>query len=163
MLKTESSRGRAGPLIQDLSISEEEPDAIAQQTIAADTSKAKSAPPQDEGPTMLELMMAAQAEAKKEKVVEAKAEEVKTTKSFGGGFKKGFLGGGASKPSKESKVSSSSSATINSASKESIPTIKKNPTAAAPSSITKDVQDAMANDTNPMLQKLQQGGITSPN
>lgn len=43
---------------------------------------------------MFELMMAAQADAAKEKKVEVEEKKEKTTKSFGSGFKKGFLGSG---------------------------------------------------------------------
>lgn len=47
-----------------------------------------------DGPTMMDLMMEAQAAAKKE-VKELKAEEErKQTKTFGSGFKKGFFGSG---------------------------------------------------------------------
>ena len=47
-----------------------------------------------DGPTMMDLMMEAQAAAKKE-VKELKAEEErKQTKTFGAGFKKGFFGSG---------------------------------------------------------------------
>ncbi len=47
-----------------------------------------------DGPTMMELMMEAQAAAKKEVKAMRAEEEKKQTKTFGAGFKKGFFGGG---------------------------------------------------------------------
>jgi hypothetical protein len=45
-----------------------------------------------EGPSMMDMMMAAHLEAKKEEIVIKKEEAIKVTKTFGGGFKKGFFG-----------------------------------------------------------------------
>lgn len=45
-----------------------------------------------EGPSMMEMMMLAHQEAKKEKEVATNKEIKKTTKTFGGGFKRGFFG-----------------------------------------------------------------------
>ena len=53
-----------------------------------------------EGPTMMEMMMAAHLEAKNEKVLSEDIESKKTTKHFGTGFKKGFFSGTAEKKSR---------------------------------------------------------------
>lgn len=53
-----------------------------------------------EGPTMMEMMMAAHQDAKNEKIIAVEAEVKKTTKTFGGGFKKGFFGADNDKNSK---------------------------------------------------------------
>lgn len=45
-----------------------------------------------EGPSMMDMMMAAHLEAKKEDTIIKKGEAIKMTKTFGGGFKKGFFG-----------------------------------------------------------------------
>jgi hypothetical protein len=113
-----------------------------------------------EGPTMLEMMMAAQAEAKKEKEKVVEVEKEKTTKSFGSGFKKGFFGGD-SKPKAaadtKSAIPSSSSASVNKSStataREEMPTISKKSTDL----VIDEVQSAMK-DENPMLKQLKQGG-----
>jgi hypothetical protein len=103
---------------------------------------------------MLELMMAAQAEARKEAQQAAKAEEVKTTKTFGSGFKKGFLGGG-SKDAKAAKPASKSSEKQGTPQGD-VPIIRR--TAPEPSAFAADVQKAMEDSKSPVLKKLEQGG-----
>lgn len=78
MLQTNNSKTTQQKLIIDLS----EPinEASEETTIA---------PPEM---SMLEMMMAAQAEAKKVKEIEQTEAAKKSTKEFGGGFKKGFFG-----------------------------------------------------------------------
>jgi hypothetical protein len=125
------------------------------------------------------LMMAAQAEAKKEKDKVVEVEKQKTTKSFGSGFKKGFFGGssssssssGGSKDGTKKVTSSTTKATATAApvatstaakpasttSKVAvdIPTITKK----ANDLVLDEVQDAMKEDENPMLKQLKQGGM----
>jgi hypothetical protein len=130
-------------------------------------------PKDEEGPTMMEMMMAAQADAKKEKDVKIAVEEKKSAKDFGKGFKKGFFGGSSSKKEKpkETKTlpvstSSTSSATSNSVS--SIPTITKKVNSKEPSVLDKardDVQKAMqeeAENSNPMLAEIKKGEWATP-
>ena len=59
----------------------------------------KSTSAQVEGPTMMEMMMAAHLDAKNEKVLSEDIEAKKTTKHFGTGFKKGFFTGTTEKKS----------------------------------------------------------------
>ena len=146
------------------------------EEIGADTIEPNSDRPvavSEEGPSMLELMMAAQSEAKKaDDVVKQKVRE-KQSKKFGGGFKKGFFGNDT-KPTKKSSEAlssqphtnkvASSSATASSAPPSSgtsagdIPTVvphqdKKN------SLVMDEVQEAMRGDANPLLEKVKQGGL----
>ena len=121
-------------------------------------------PPLEEGPTMLELMMAAQAEAKKEKDVAIEVEKKKTTKTFGSGFKKGFFGGESkakvAKPQQSGAGLSSTSSTPQN-NQAPIVTITKKAEAPAVKSATlvlDEVQEAMKADENPMLQQLKGGG-----
>ena len=112
----------------------------------------------EEGPTLMELMMAAQAEAKREAQQVAKAEEVKATKSFGSGFKKGFLGGGSGTgKTAQAAAKSSSAVTSKGAEKQGdIPIIRK--TTQETSAFSSDVQKAMEENKSPVLKKLEQGG-----
>ena len=59
----------------------------------------KSTSAQVEGPTMMEMMMAAHLDAKNEKVLSEDIKAKKTTKHFGTGFKKGFFTGTTEKKS----------------------------------------------------------------
>jgi hypothetical protein len=84
-------------------------------------SSASSAANGEEEPTMLELMMAEQAEAKNGKDHLVEAEKQKTTKSFGSEFKKLFFGGssrssssGGSKDGAKKVTSSATKATATS-------------------------------------------------
>ena len=88
---------------------------------------------------MMDLMMQAQQEAQMAKSQFKFEEEKKATKTFGGGFKKGFFGTGgkegknktrtagtgsiSTRPSNDNRISPSSSSSPSS--KSTIPTIKK--------------------------------------
>jgi hypothetical protein len=87
-------------------------------SISISISSASSAANGEEEPTMLELMMAEQAEAKNGKDHLVEAEKQKTTKSFGSEFKKLFFGGssrssssGGSKDGAKKVTSSATKAT----------------------------------------------------
>lgn len=123
----------------------------------------------DEGPTLMEMMMAAQADAKKEKDIKIDVEEKKTAKDFGKGFKKGFFGGSSSKKEKPKETKTTqviSSTTSNSTS--SIPTITRKANIKEPSIADKvrdDVQKAMqeeAESSNPMLAEIKKGEWATP-
>ncbi len=132
------------------------------QEIGASNDKA----PETEEPTMMELMMAAQAEAKKASDM-AKAEETKKqSKTFASGFKKGFLGGGSDTSKSKSATTSSKQIKVNSSSKSSssnntsastsaneIPTIKSG---TDKSLVLDDVQEAMKDD-NPLIKNIKEG------
>ena len=87
LLKPSGSQQRVGPLIQPIG---EEPVAAAAPPSAA-PSKAQ------EGPSLLEQMMALQAEAKKEQQKVRDATIKKSDTTFGQGLKKGFFAAAASK------------------------------------------------------------------
>ena len=125
-------------------------------------------PPVDEGPSMLEMMMAAHREAKVEKEVVVQEEVKKATKTFGSGFKKGFFGGGNSSGKTQEKTASTTAATakqsVTKSTTTDIPTIvkpahtttntKSNGTTAA---IAEEVKRAMSEEESPMLKQLKQG------
>ena len=125
----------------------------------------------DEGPTMLEMMMAAQMEAQKEKNENKEIEK----KSNFSGFKKGFFGGsggggssGSSKKAQSDNSSATSSATkTKSSNGPEIIEVKKKGTAIgdgkagkknSSSLVFDDVQKAMEEDTHPMLKSLKSNG-----
>jgi len=127
--------------------------------------------PDDDQPSILEMMMAAQREAKLEKEKEKATEEAQASvKPLGGGFKKGFFGGGASKPkakptttSTTTSASTTGTAPAKTAStpvakpdvvevKKSTTTLKSNPL------VFDEVQKAMDEDTHPLLKQLQSNG-----
>jgi len=128
---------------------------------------------------LMDLMMAAQAEAKKEKDMKNKEKSEIEAKSFGLTFKTGFLNN-QMKPQKSktikekipllsnsnvisSNVASNSTSSDHSSatSKQSIPTITKgseiNSKNKSSSMVLNDVQDALNKDVSPMIQQLQQG------
>jgi hypothetical protein len=122
-------------------------------------------PVSDEGPSMMEMMMAAQLEAKNADDAVKERERDKQSKAFGGGFKKGFFGGGSSSKSAHKKAASSSNSITTK--KEVAPPIPPSSTEAAIPTITKkaanslvmdDVQQAMREEANPLLEKVKQGG-----
>ena len=131
-----------------------------------------------EGPSMMELMMQAQREAQASKDKAKYEEEKRATKTFAGGFKKGFFGSNSSSNTdkKKTKVSSSSSSSPppppsapSTSSSSSIPTIEKKSKAANGGEGNKnrnlmmeEVQEAMKQDTNPMLAQLKQGDWVTP-
>ena len=137
------------------------------EPVAATTEAEPPAPEkkvQGDQPSILEMMMAAQREAKAEKDKDKVVEETKaSTKPLGGGFKKGFFGGGGSSKPK-AKVASSSTATTSSATssagKPEVVEIKKTAATSAKSNplVFEDVQKAMDEDTHPLLKQLQSNG-----
>ena len=156
------SKASGGPLVQELG-----PDG---ELAAADTNNAPSLPPPpapaDEGPSLMELMMAAHKEAKVEKEATVREAEKKATKSFGDGFKKGFFGGGGSSSGGAKKAPPPPPAK-----QPDIPTISKPAASAvipgggdkggkpagATAAITAEVQRAMSEDESPALKQLRQG------
>lgn len=78
----------------------------------------------EEGPTLMEMMMAAQQEAKKEKDAIVKLEKEKQNKGFGGGFKKGFLSSGTTSNPKSQSEPKKGTKKISVVSNSDIPTIK---------------------------------------
>lgn len=127
-----------GPLIQEVGL-ESEQESVVEKS-------------EDEGPTMLEMMMAAQAEAKREKEKDQKKATAKTSKSFGNGFKKGFFD---SEPKKKEISKPKEDKT------EQIPTIVKSK-APQNSAIISEVQEALKKEESPLLSQLRQGDWVSP-
>ena len=100
------------------------------------SSSSSSATCGEEGPSMMDLMMQAQQEAQMAKSQLKFEEEKKATKTFGGGFKKGFFGTGGKEGKKKTKTAGTGSISTNDnrispssssspSSKSTIPTIKK--------------------------------------
>ena len=122
--------------------------------------------PREEGPSILEQMMALQAEARKEKEKEKEVLVKASSMSFGNGFKKGFFGGSGGKSAPSSSSSSPSMSTKPSTA-ESIPTIRpaqtvvKGGSCGKSSLVLDEVQTAMKTD-NPVLAQLQQGDWVTP-
>lgn len=101
------------------------------------------------GPSLLEQMMAAQQEAKRALDSVKQEERKKASGSFGNGFKKGFLSS-----SKPKKSESSSPKT------ETPTTIRAHiPKSTASNFVIKEVQDAMVEEPNPVLNQLKTGGF----
>lgn len=123
--------------------------------------------PEKEGPTMMELMMAAQAEAAKAKNAQrAEEEKEMKTKPLGSGFKKGFFDSKPKKSAKNIPVSAPKQKSISSSAPSSqpttspdVPTIKKKE--EKKSLVIDEVQSAMKEEGNPMLHALQKGGVYS--
>ncbi len=121
--------------------------------------------PEIEEPTMMELMMAAQAEAKKAAELVKVEETKKQTKTFASGFKKGFLGGGKNEAppkanltnksiaTKENSTSTAKSTTSSAVPSNDIPTIKPGKDSSL---VLDDVQEAM-NDGNPLMKDIKDG------
>jgi hypothetical protein len=131
---------------------------------------------QSEGPSMMDMMMAAHVEAKKEETIVKKGEAIKVTKTFGGGFKIGFFGDkkGGKIPQKElsekdtylswmqnKPIENTESNPINANTKEissplssdDIPNIKRNKSkdlSKVPSAFTADVQKALSEEESPV-------------
>lgn len=151
MLQQNSQR-QSGPLIQE---------------IGADDAELPIINPNSDEPTMLELMMAAQAEAKKDKKVEDDILQKKSTKTFGNGFKKGFLGATSDNPNKVKKETKNKAASAT-APKSTTDTVNDIPTISKSNSkkekspfVIPEVQDALKEE-NPMLQQLKAGGTCQP-
>lgn len=133
---------------------------------------------QPEMPTMLEIMMKEQAEAKRQKENEKEVTVKKEQKTFGGGFKKGFFGQSnqqntistiTKKKTTDTLVNigTSSTPTVgttpdSSSNKSGIPVIKMNKSGEQASLVLNEVHEAMKDSTHPMLNKLQQGEWMTP-
>ena len=84
---------KTGPLIAEISDengTDTRPEVEPEDKYTPSSSSA-STTSKDEGPSMMELMMQAQQEAQAEKTKAKFEEEKKATKTFAGGFKKGFF------------------------------------------------------------------------
>jgi len=150
----------AGPLIQDMSIKSIDP--VVEEVVP----EASSVPVVEEK-SMMELMMEAQKDAQKEKIIVQEKEKAKITKEIGGGFKKGFLGGGGGKKAVKAKPDAKSSTTstnkLTSKSDDDIVTLNK---PKASSNIAKkneglvldEVQNVMKEEEKNMVNQLKQGG-----
>lgn len=119
-----------------------------------------AAVPEPEGPSLFDEMMAAQAAAKKEKEkVNAKAKN----KSFGAGFKKGFLGSGSGAKKKATTTTS----TTNNKGPDVI-NVKaaaggsKKSVSQSLNNISKEVNEAMEESTHPAVKELQKGEWMTP-
>lgn len=121
-------------------------------------------PISNDGPSMMEMMMAAQLEAKKADDEVKQKEREKQSKSFGGGFKKGFFGSSSSKPVQKKAVPSAQTASKKNESVPPIPPYHGDsdiPTIArktANSLVIDEVQEAMSEETHPLLAKVKKGG-----
>lgn len=162
-------KGKAGPLIQDMSPSEP----VSKPVAHVATTK--------EEPTMLELMMAAQREAREEQGKLKETEQKTASKTGFSGFKKGFFGGSASASSKPTQKSVSSDAKASSSvptsgikSQTEIIEVKaKTASSAKGGSITSvaktnsgivlpEVQSALEAEKNPLLKQLENKGKQAP-
>lgn len=139
------------------------PPAPAMKVNPAISNHVPSAPVEDEGPSMLELMMAAQKEAAAEKRSAQEEEQKKAAKTGFGGLKKGFLGGSSNKSSKATSTKSAPAPQKVSKEEEPIIEIRRQPSnankqqsaAAAGSKIVAEVQKAIDEDTHPLVKQLQ--------
>jgi hypothetical protein len=130
-----------------------------------DTSVSRSEPSQNKNATVVEteevslmdLMFAAHQEAKQASEIKKTKEKNQEAKTFGGGFKKGFLGGAGRSSEKKKQPKTS----IQPAS-EDIPTIKPSPAATSSPLVMSDVQKAMKEESNPLLQQIQKGDWATP-
>jgi hypothetical protein len=156
---------RAGSLIQEVGGTDLSSSSATSKSSAPDLQQIRSevdnqpkAPPQEDQPSLLEMMMAAQREALVAKEVEKKTEAaVDAKKGLGGGFKKGFFGGSAkTKPS-----SSQTTLSTNGAASSGIVEVKKTAASQAKSDpfVVDDVQRAMEEDKHPLLKQLKQNGM----
>jgi hypothetical protein len=126
-----------------------------QQQVSSSTGK------QDEGPSILEMMMAAQREANAEKAKEKVAvEKSEERKGFGGGFKKGFFGTAKSKQGSDQKESRN----VERSPSDDVITVKKAPKAGASGAgavVFDEVQKAMEEDQHPLLKQLKSTGTVA--
>jgi hypothetical protein len=123
-----------------------------------------------EEPSLMDLMLAAQQEAKQASDAIKTVERVKESKKFGGGFKKGFLSGSSSgSGSSSSKISKTTKPNHeekkDSQPQNAIPTIKGQPQQQQQQQaglVLDDVQEAMKEESNPLLQQIKQGEWATP-
>ena len=142
-------------------------------------------PPAPDEPSMMELMIAAQREAKADKLSKEKENTMAVTTTIGSGFKKGFFGSGSSKklPITKAKIipdvvikkdgslletPMASAATFSDA--DTIESVKELPTVVKPisvkakgtsganDSISADVQMAISDGEPQILKQLKKGG-----
>jgi hypothetical protein len=182
LLQPKTEKKAKGPLIQDLSAPVEDDviELVADRPVdisAATTSFEKKtaeprkdahndpSPPADEGPTMMEQIMAAQAEAARGAKIAKEVAEKKAAKGFGAGFKKGFFGG--SDAPKNAAVQSSKPKDETTA----IPTIRANKTAQSSGSgraaaglthVNEDIQKSLAETKTPLSKELEKGEWVTP-
>lgn len=127
-------------------------------TTAPTVAATVKAVPVDEGPSILEMMMAAHREANAE-VQQTKATEqtVASQKPLGAGFKKGFFGGGTKTESKKTE------AKVPGTQKKSgdVVEVKKAGDKQSNPLVFDDVQKAMEEDQHPLLKQLKQNGTCS--
>lgn len=161
LLQPKSQLNRNTKLIEEIGNIDGENDVVSTGSVH---------PQVEEGPTLLEQMMAAQLEAKKEKDVNDNISTTKEVKSFGGGFKKGFFGGSPKTPSTTTNNSIKPILKTQSITKEpikinqSIPTITKNKSKVKPKEhVFEEVQEALREDENPLMAKLKGGEWMTPN
>ena len=176
LLASDKVAGKTGPLVQELG--EPNVDVLADGGSTSNEPHLPPAPPAEDGPSMLEMMMAAHKEAKIEKEVKTTEEEIKTTKTFGTGFKKGFFGGSSgntkttatSKPSASKVANTGVSATTAAVqTNNDIPTIVKpnknaqqNKNEGVAATMAEEVKRAMSEDESPVLKQLKQGDWVTP-
>lgn len=118
----------------------------------------------DDGPTMLELMMAAQEQARNTKTLESK----ELGNSFGGGFKKGFLGKSPAISKAAKSIETKQKPKCTDISQQTSVgeiidvtatiTLEKRDQSRHHAPVLDEVQEAMAEDDNPFLAKLKKGG-----
>ena len=180
LLASDKVGGKTGPLVQELG---EKSDGLPDGCSASTESSLPPAPPGEDGPSMLEMMMAAHKEAKVEKEVKTTEEQNKTTKTFGTGFKKGFFGGssGTTKTTTTSKPSSKNTNIGVSATSTAVQTNNDIPTIVKPNknsllnknggldkdnsvtaTMAEEVKRAMSEDESPVLKQLKQGDWVTP-
>jgi len=155
-----------GPLIQDMSGEDDVIDLVPGEEADVSGSLKRvahaAARVEDEGPTMMEQIMAAQAEAARAKRIEKEVAEKKAGKGFGGGFKAGFFGGSSSSKNNAVPVDAGGKKG------EAIPTIRLNKAAvvagkaASLSKVNAEVQQGMAADKTPLALELEKGDWMTP-
>lgn len=145
-------------------------DTLKKSNLIQEVGKSCDIDSNDEEPTIFEQMMAAQAKAKKEMEIQTQTELQQSTKAFANGFKKGFFNQSTSKPSKSKNINEQSNNTKseksidkNDIKSNNIPTVKPivDQSKGKSSLVLNEVQQAMKDDDNPMLQQLRQGGKSS--
>ena len=181
MLRPKEVSKSKGPLIQDLSVPCVEEDvfeivpgeatdvSVKKSSTSASTSVpyASTAPIsnpsalQNEGPTLMDEILAAQAEAARAKKIAEEVAAKKNAKTFGGGFKKGFFGGDNTTSSSGANKSGSSKTLT-----EEIPTIRKASgnisKAVNLSKVNEEVQRGMAEDKSALALELEKGTWITP-
>jgi hypothetical protein len=172
---------RKGPLIQDLSAPShatdedvlELVDGVETDVSVPVKSKTKSliqevlphppTPPEDEGPTMMEQIMAAQEEALRSQKIAKEVEERKAAKEFGkgGSFKKGFFSSNDNDNDNKNKDKKKKK-------EEEITTLRSNKQSIAQSKaeslkkVNEDIQKSLSEEENEMVKELKKGDWMTP-